>query len=128
MEHEAQERKAAEAAAKEKVAQRQWILQYAEDDSESEPDEDDTEQVSQKCSPLQTWDTLKQKCTYTTEYRFVQYLTSHSVQVLCRNSHLHTLQYRKICSCVFSLPPCCCANIAQVTVVAENYLENYMAT
>ena len=91
LEHEAQERKAAEAAAKEKVAQRQWILQYAEDDSESEPDEDDTK-VSQKYSPLQTWDTLKRKCTYTTEYRCVQYLTFHSLQVLCRNSHLHTLQ------------------------------------
>ncbi len=39
LEQQAQEKKVAEAAAKEKVAQRQWILQYAEDDSESDPDE-----------------------------------------------------------------------------------------
>ena len=32
--------KAAEAAVKEKDAQRKWILQYAEDDSESDPDDE----------------------------------------------------------------------------------------
>ncbi len=46
LEQQARDKKAAEAAAKEKDAQRQWILQYAEEDSESDPNEDQMEQVS----------------------------------------------------------------------------------
>lgn len=50
LEEQARHQKAAEAdaaaAAKEKDAQRQWILQYAEDDSESESDDHNAEQVS----------------------------------------------------------------------------------
>lgn len=46
LEQQARDRKAAEAAAKEKDAQRKWILQYAEDDSESDSDDGQQEQVS----------------------------------------------------------------------------------
>lgn len=46
LEQQARDKKAAEAAAKEKDAQRQWILQYAEDDSESDSNDDQKEQVS----------------------------------------------------------------------------------
>ena len=49
LEQQAREKQAAEAAeaaaAKEKDAQRQWILQYAEDDSESDIDEEQQEKV-----------------------------------------------------------------------------------
>lgn len=46
LEQQARDKKDAEAAAKEKDAQRQWILQYAEDDSESDSNDDPKEQVS----------------------------------------------------------------------------------
>lgn len=50
LEAQAREKQAAEAAAaaavKERDAQRQWILQYAEDESESDPDEHASEPVS----------------------------------------------------------------------------------
>ncbi len=46
LEQQARDKKAAEAAAKEKDAQRQWILQYAEEDSESDSNDDQKEQVS----------------------------------------------------------------------------------
>jgi len=48
LEQQARDKKAAEAAAKEKDAQRQWILQYAEDDSESDSNDDQKEQVCYK--------------------------------------------------------------------------------
>ena len=51
LEQQARDREAAEAAAKEKDAQRKWILQYAEDDSESDSDEGQQEHVSNEpCS------------------------------------------------------------------------------
>jgi len=46
LEQQARDKKAAEAAAKEKDAQRQWILQYAEEESESDSNDDQKEQVS----------------------------------------------------------------------------------
>lgn len=51
LEQQARDKKAAEAAAKEKDAQRQWILQYAEEDSESDSYDDQKEQVSYTSFP-----------------------------------------------------------------------------